>query len=94
MLMDEDWSENKQVKVATLLVSQAFSCWQNQRATKDSSLFVKGKNGKEGKKGAGKEGKRMVWIVKKKKETEDGEQERETQRGAGGVGSKALMYGC
>lgn len=30
----------------------------------------------------------------KKKETEDDEQERETQRGAEGVGSKAMMYGC
>ena len=82
MLMDEDWSENKQVKVATWLFSQAFSCWPNQRATKDSSLFVKGKNGKEGKKGAGKEGN-GVDSEEKKKETEDGEQERETPRGAG-----------
>ena len=38
MLMDEDGSENNQVKVATLLVSQLFSCWQNQGVTKDSSL--------------------------------------------------------
>jgi hypothetical protein len=83
MLMDEDGSENNQVKVATLLVSQLFSCWQNQGVTKDSSLFVKGKRerGEEG--GRKRREENDMDSEKKKKETEDGEQERETQRGAG-----------
>lgn len=84
MLMDEDGSENNQVKVATLLVSQLFSCWQNQGGTKDSSLFVKGKREREEEGGRKRREENGVDSEKKKKETDDGEQERETQRGAGG----------
>lgn len=83
MLMDEDGSENNQVKVATLLVSVILMLAE-PRGYKGFLPFYKRGKGEEGKTwGRKRREENGADSEEKKKETEDGEQERETQRGAG-----------
>lgn len=82
MLMDEDQSENDQVEVATLQVSQLFPCWQKERVTHDSPFFYFKRERRGGKRGKG--GNRMELVMRKGREKgERGKRKTETRRGAG-----------
>lgn len=83
-----------QVKVATLLVSQLFLGWQNKGGWYKGFLpFCKGER-ERGKEGGGKEGKRMVWRVRKRRKKRRMVNKKEKPKEGRGVGSKAMMYGC
>lgn len=81
--MDEQWSENDQVGVATLQVSQLFPRWHNRRVIQSSFKAEKGGK-KERKGGEGtRERKGGKNGASEEERKEDQERETETRRGAG-----------